>query len=362
MTGPEADPLDRPEVLARTDTLDMLGAIAGLSRQLAAAWDRTRHLAFGDAHRAVSSVAILAMGGSAIGADLVRGVFAGRLRVPIVTVRDFTVPAFVGPASLVVAASHSGATAETLGAFETAARQGAPMAVITSGGTLLAVARESGLPTVEIPGGGQPRAAVGWATIALAGLLERAGLLAVARGEIEAAADSAEEMARRCLPTIPTESNPAKQLAWSLLDRLPIVEAGGFLAPVARRWKTQLNENGKTTAAFEELPEAFHNSVVGLDEPDTLRDRLFALFLESPDEDPGIARRIELAAELFERRGIAHEVVRAAGASPLAQVFSTIVLGDFASAYLGLLYGRDPSIIPEITWMKERLAAPADPV
>ena len=85
---------------------------------------------------------------------------------------------------------------------------------------------------------------------------------------------SAREMAARCAPGVATADNPAKQLAWSLVDRFVMISGSGFLAPVARRWKTQLNENSKAAAVFEELPEATHNTVVGFEQPDSLRDHL----------------------------------------------------------------------------------------
>ena len=93
-------------------------------------------------------------------------------------------------------------------------------------------------------------------------------------------------MGARCAPDVPTSDNPAKQLAWSLVDRFAVIAAAGFLAPVARRWKTQLNENGKATAVFEELPEATHNSVVGFEQPESLRDHLYVVFLASELDHP----------------------------------------------------------------------------
>jgi glucose/mannose-6-phosphate isomerase len=126
---------------------------------------------------------------------------------------------------------------------------------------------------------------------------------------------------------------------------------------VARRWKTQLNENSKTAATWEELPEATHNAVVGYAEPETLSDRLIVVFLTSPDDHPRNRRRAELSGDLLKAAGIDHRVVSLAGRSRLGQAMSGIVLGDYVSVYLGLLYGHDPTPVEAIGLLKARLAA-----
>jgi glucose/mannose-6-phosphate isomerase len=301
------------------------------------------------------------MGGSAIGGDLVRGIWADRLRVPIEIVRGYDLPAWVGPSTLVVASSYSGTTEETISAFEQAAARKAPAAIISTGGTLLEVARRAGLPHLAFPGGGQPRASVGYATTLLAGLLERAGVLDLPDGEVEAAAAAADARVAASAPEVPTIDNEAKRLAWTIVDRLPIIEAPGFLGAVARRWKTQLNENGKTTAAWEELPEATHNAVVGYPQPDTLKDHLIVVFLESEGDHERNRLRARLSRELLEAAGIANAVVSVTGEGRFGQALDAIVRGDFASTYLGALYGVDPTPVESISMLKAALALADQP-
>ncbi|HEV3484070.1 MAG TPA: SIS domain-containing protein, partial [Vicinamibacterales bacterium] len=154
----------------------------------------------------------------------------------------------------------------------------------------------------------------------------------------------------------PTETNFAKQLAWSLVDRLPIIEGSGALAAVARRWKTQINENSHSIAAAEELPEAMHNAVVGYDQPDTLRDYQYVLFLRAASDTARNAYRARLSAELLDAVKISHETVTIEGDGRFAQACAAITLGDYVSTYLALLYGMDPSATPVLTHVKERMA------
>ena len=353
--------LDDIEALRRLDRGDMLGAAAALPGQVRDAWAISRSLSLPDTHRDVTAVAVLGMGGSAIGGDLVRAIWSDRLRVPVEVVRGYELPAWVGPSTLVVASSYSGSTEETISAFGQAAARKAPSAILSTGGTLLDVARRAKLPHLAFPGGGQPRAAVGYAITLLAGLLERAGLLELADAEIEAAAASADVRVAASAPGIPTSDNDAKRLAWTIVDRLPIIEASGMLAAVARRWKTQLNENGKTTAAWEELPEATHNAVVGYAQPDTLKDHLLVVFLESDSDHERNALRARLSRELLDSAGLNHEVVRATGEGRFAQALDAIVRGDFASTYLAALYGVDPTPVESISMLKAAMLLADEP-
>jgi glucose/mannose-6-phosphate isomerase len=360
MSGVTGGLLDDAAALARADPSGMIVSIAGIPGQVRDAWSRSRDLDLPGRHSQAHAVAVLGMGGSAIGGDLVRGIWADRLRLPLEVVRGYDLPAWVGPDTLVVASSYSGATEETLSAVEIAFTRRCPVAVITTGGPLGAVARTASLPLLAFPGGGQPRAAVGYAVTLLAGMLERAGALDLGDAEVEDAAVAADAALAAFGPGVPTETNLAKRLAWSLLDRLPVIEASGFLAAVARRWKTQLNENAKTMAAWEELPEANHNTVAGHPQPDPLRDHQLVLFLASTFDHPRNVRRAGLSAELLADARIGSQSVTVPGRSRFAQAMSAIVLGDLVSAYLAVLYGVDPTPVDAIVRLKETLATAGD--
>lgn len=346
--------LDDAAAMSRADEAGMLDLVATLSGQVTEGWRISRELEL--PWESPRSVAVLGMGGSAIGADLVKGIWADRISVPVEVLRGYDLPAWVGPETLVIASSKSGNTEETLRQLETALSRRCPVVCVTAGGALRNVAQAARLPLALFPEQGPPRASVGWSLGILAGVLERAGVLELEEAEIEAGVAAGVAMDARCAPAAPTADNPAKQLAWSLVDRFIIVSGAGFLAPVARRWKTQLNENGKALAVFEELPEATHNTVVGFEQPESLRDHLAVVFLRSALEHPRDAVRAQLFGDLLETGQIWHTSVEIEGEGRLGQALSAMVFGDYVSVYVAFMYALDPTSIDVIDHIKEQMA------
>jgi len=355
----EAITLDDPQVIARIDASDMLGHVRELPRQLALS---RRVVAAADLPAAlgdVDGICVLAMGGSAIGADLVAGAAGGRMQVPLIVHRDYGLPSWVTERTLVIAASHSGATVETVSAFSEARSRGLRPVVIGTGGRLAEMAKADGLPLLHYESPGQPRAAIGFGFGLLHELLAKIGLL-VDPDLLGPAVETVESLLERNAPSVETEASPAKQLAWSIFGRIPVVYGAGAMAPVAHRWKTQLNENGKSWAAFEPMPEANHNSIEGSLNPRELSDAVYVVELRDPTEAPQIEARYAVVNELLGERATNRSVVWAEGPSPLARVLSGVALGDLVSVYLAILYQTDPTPVTLLAMLKERLARSTD--
>src|SRR3954463_14401746 len=356
MTDDNAGLLEDVRSIARRDPGHMLPAIAAFPDQMRKAWQMSRELSIPDRYKATTRIALLGMGGSAVCGDLVRAIFSDRMTVPLVSVRDYELPAWVDPSTLVIAVSHSGATEETITALETALQRRCPGAVITPGGAIGEVAKAVDLPRLLFPNESSPRAALGYTLLLLAGLLERAGFLKLDDNEVEGAIVAADQVASSCAADVPATTNLAKQLAWSLLDRFPVIEGSGFMAAVARRWKTQINENSNSAAAAEELPEATHNTVVGYEQPETMRDHQYVVFLSSDADAPRNRERARLSVELLKASNIDHQRVSFDGPGRFAQACAAISLGDYVSFYLALLYGADPRKTEALTLVKQTMA------
>ncbi|GBD11936.1 hypothetical protein HRbin23_01619 [bacterium HR23] len=343
--------LDDPAHWRAHDPSGFWERIASLPQQIEEAYRAVERIALPPAVRACSRILVAGMGGSAIGGDLVASLAEALGGPQVVVWRDFGLPAWVDQYTLVVISTYSGETAETLSAFQRALQKGLPILVLTSGGRASQWASQNRLPLLTIPYRGEPRTAVGWLFFGLLALLERAGLFpGLVRWEEVVAL--LRRKGEALGPRSSGPQNPAKGLAVSLYGRMPVVWGGGFLKGVAHRWKTQMNENAKTPAFAEAIPEVFHNAVEGLGDSSS---PLATLVLSSSFLEPEHRRRVAALVDMLAGRGVWCQRVEGEGESLLAQVASLLFLGDWTSYYLALLYRRDPAPVPTITALRQRL-------
>jgi glucose/mannose-6-phosphate isomerase len=344
--------LDRA-ALESGDPEGMLGDVLAQPQQLGDALWRAQSAGVAKRDRP-GGLVVCGMGGSAIGGDLAAAALGDRATRPITTVRGYALESWTGPDSLVLCASYSGDTEETLACFEAAGVAGAGRVALTTGGQLAELARAEGVPVIGVPAGMQPRAAVVYMTV---GVLECAALCGAApalHSEIDTAAALLGELAEEWGPDAPEESE-AKALATQLQGTLPIVHGAGPTVAPARRWKTQLNENANAAAFWAQLPEANHNEICSW-ERGAARLAMAGVFLEDPDQHPRVRRRIELNAAEAQRAGAPAIRVTSRGDTPLERVLSLVLLGDLTSVYLAVLDGVDPTPVETLVRFKAALS------
>ena len=350
--------LDDAGLYERLDPLGIRHRLRGQGQQCRDAYRQALSLPLPREYRRVRAVVLAGMGGSAAGGDLMADLAMTKgVPLPITVWRNFRLPPWAGEETLVVVSSYLGETEEALSAFHAALEQGARLIALTSGGSLGRLARKHGVPVIRISHQGEPRTAVGWSLAAPIAVLESLKLFPPMGDEIEAAARLADEQAERYGESTPEAHNPAKALARRLHGRLPVIYGAGLLGAVARRWKTDINENAKSWAVVESLPELGHNAVTAYDLPDFARQSATVLFLRSSFQDPRTGMRFQAVGELLDEAGILHASVEAQGSTPLSHILDAVCLGGWVSYYLGLLYGVDPSATPGIDYVKRRLAA-----
>ncbi len=349
------DDLDR---FKKLDTLNMMGEIEGLPDQLASAWDLGQRLPLpGIATTEISNVVIAGLGGSAIGADLVAAFISSSCQVPVITHRDYGLPAFArGRQSLVVASSHSGDTEETLDSFETALSNDCALIAVTTGGKLSIRAREVNIPVWSFDHPGQPRAAVGFSFGLLLAMLSRLHLVPDPSKDLTQAVATMKQSAEQMRADVPAALNPAKRYAGQLMGRWVTVFGAGILAPVARRMKTQINEVAKAASNFEFLPEADHNTLAGTMHPEeVLMPHTMNLFLRAPSDHPRNRKRLNLTKQAFMLDGLNTDFVDARGDCALAHMWSLILFGDYMAYYLAMGYGVDPTPVQALVYFKEAM-------
>jgi glucose/mannose-6-phosphate isomerase len=302
------------------------------------------------------------MGGSAISGDLLATLVADECGVPIVVNRDASLPAYVeGDNTLVIAISYSGNTAETLSAFELAHRRGAQLMALTTGGQLADAAGDYGAALWAFDYEALPRAALGWLFALSIAALCKTGLIADKGADVEASVVALRRHREVLAATNRVVKNPAKRLAGQFMGRVAVFYGAGLTAPVARRWKTQINENGKHWAEFEVLPELNHNSVVGTMFPEEVLTKLAVTHLTAPAFDSAdVKMRHEATATLLLQQGILVDSVKARGKSRLESMLNLLQFGDYVSYYVAMGNGVDPTPIPQIDMFKEMLGQKAN--
>jgi glucose/mannose-6-phosphate isomerase len=356
--------LDDLNRFKQLDTLNMMGEIDGLPDQLNSAWElgQTLPLPTGENSQAlkaadVARIVIAGMGGSAIGADLVTSYIASTCSVPVSVHRDYGLPAYArGKETLVIASSHSGNTEETLEAFDAALKNKCTLLLICTGGELARRGKENNLPVWTFKHTGQPRAAVGFSFGLLLALFARLKLIPDPAGDIAETVAAMKKSQENLRADIPAVKNPAKRYAGQLMGRWVTVFGAGLLAPVARRFKGQINEIAKAAANFEYLPEANHNTLAGTLHPEeVLMPHTMNLFLRAPSDHPRNRKRIDLTKEAFMLEGLNTDFFDARGSSTLAHMWTMILFGDYMAYYLAMAYGVDPTPIQALVNFKEAM-------
>jgi glucose/mannose-6-phosphate isomerase len=357
--------LNNAQQFSEIDKADMLGHALNLPQTCADAWE-LGELTYprldlsrltGRDNGGIEHVLIVGMGGSAIGGDLLAALVADECPCPVSVNRSYSLPAFVnGPAVLVVGCSHSGNTEETLGAFRQARDRGAALLAVTTGGELARLADDWSVPLMRYRYDSQPRAALGFSFMLLLKLLCYLGLVGDKSGDLAEAVDVMHTWQGEIGPQVPVAANPAKRLAGLLVERMPVVYGAGLMEPVARRWKTQFNENAKRWAFYDGMPELNHNAVVGFAMSERIREWAHVTMLRSRYDSTRIQTRWRITCQMLLHEGVGSDDAKARGQSRLAQMLSLIHFGDLASVYLALASGVDPTPVTPIAYLKEQLA------
>lgn len=292
---------------------------------------------------------VCGMGGSHLGAWLLER-YGGKSGAIIIH-RDYGLP-LVPPGALVILSSFSGETEEVLDAANAARAAGLPMAAVSVGGSLLAFAREHGIPYIKIPDTTlEPRLAIGFSMLALTRLMGDGSLEALVR----ATGLAVDPEARR---------EEGLALGQRLIGYIPWVWASAQHDVLAYIWKIKFNESGKIPASWAILPEACHNDLTGFDVVEAtaeLTRRVQVVMLADAVDHPRIGRRMDVAREVLAEKGVATATVllqasqAIPGAEGFAKAFDAAILADWAAIALSEHYKVPNPETPLIAEFKRRL-------
>ena len=339
--------------IAQVDPSDQLGDVLALPEHLRDAVWRVESAIMQD-WDTTAGLVVAGMGGSAIGGALARAALGDHATRPIFVTRAYGLPTWTTPDTMVLCASYSGETEETLACYESAGALGAKRTVLTTGGRLAEMARADGVPVIPLPGGFQPRAAVAYMIVAALEVAALCGAGPRLTSEIDVAASHTEQLVAEWGPDS-AEDSLAKEIARGLHGTTPVIAGAGLTTPIAYRWKTQINENAKQPAFTHELPELDHNELAGWEGAQEV-GRFSAVFLDDSDAHPRLKERMDLTERLIAGNAAASFRLETRGQTTIERVISLVLLGDLVSIYLAVLRGVDPGPVKAIEELKAALA------
>lgn len=348
--------LDNLRDIRRYDRKDMAHLLTGFPDQCSRAIEIALTFSLPLSYGRVDRILVSGMGGSGIGGEILKSIVEKELKIPLVINKDYHIPEFVSPKTLVFSVSYSGNTEETLSAYKEAVKKGAKIIAITTGGKLGKSAKSKNLPTVPIPPGLPPRASLGYLLFSLLITLERLGFIENKKRECQETLQLLKDLKRKFSLSSKVSFNQAKRIALKLYKNLPLIYTSPILFPVGLRWKGQLSENSKVLAFCNTFPELNHNEIVGWKCLPGILKRCYLIILRDREDSSRIKKRIEITAKIIkdEARGI--EFLYSKGRGRLARLFSLIYLGDWVSYYLAMLNKIDPTPVKAIDYLKKELA------
>ncbi len=345
--------LDSVEAMRKVDKSNMLMFCTEMAKHYRQSIKDAERITFD--HPSPENIIIAGMGGSGIGGELLKDYARGKAQVPIEVSKDYHLPTYADKRTLVLLASYSGETEESLSSFLEALRHKCMIYCISSGGTLLKYAEKLKLPYLQIPVGMPPRAALPHLLVPLFTVIEKTGLVSGVSAELIEATKLLERIAKENAPEKSTTENYAKTLALGLNDKSPVIYGFGMFRGVAMRWKQQFNENSKMPSKWEMFSELNHNEIVGWENPKKLGRDFAALLIRDKAESAEIRSRIEITKAIIQPILSNTFEVWTQGKSDLAKILSTICIGDFTSIYLALLRKVDPTPVETISLLKAKL-------
>lgn len=327
--------------------------IQELPKQIQDSLGRAKKVKIPAEYKKIKNVCFVGMGGSATAADILIHQPLGDIKIPISLVRQSELPGWINKDSLVIFISHSGATRETLEAFKDAASREAKIIIIAEQGKLEELGEMENALVFDYDTQAPSRAALGYQFGFLIHLVNKLEFLPAI--DFKPTFNLLEKLNKELEPKKDTPENMAKHLAFSSFDHAPIFLASGILKPVARRWKNQFNENAKTYASFDYLPEAIHNSIQGTSLPVRGKDDNIYFLLKNSFDSSRTSSQFDIFQNILDEKKISYETIEAQGNDIWQQKFSLILLGDWVSYYLAILNAIDPTPVEIIDKAKEKL-------
>ncbi len=344
------------------DSKNLYSSIETLAKQCRHAWDSCQKIDLPGNYKTITKILMTGMGGSGLGARIIDAVYGDELKLPLVKINDYHLPAWADEKTLVICSSFSGTTEETISNAQEAIENKCPWIAIASGGGLIELAKRNGVPYYQIDPkynpSKQPRMASGYLVIGQLAITARLGLIKFGEKDLADMETVMAEVLKKNARDIVTEKNGAKKLALKLKDRGVVLAAARHLLGAAHTIKNQMNENAKNFSALFDIPELNHHLMEGLAHPDQNKNFLYFVLINSNLYEKRIRERFEITEQIINKNQIESYTLNVTGPTEISQAFSLIQFGSLVNYYLSMLYEIDPAPIPWVDYFKLQLGQP----
>ncbi|MEP7167489.1 MAG: SIS domain-containing protein [Candidatus Woesebacteria bacterium] len=351
--------LDSRDEMGKLDINSGLRSIEQLGSQIRQAWEETRTISFPDTYKNVRNVVVAGMGGSAYGTHVIQTLFKDELKVPVFSIPDYTLPAWVNHETLVVLSSYSGNTEETLAAGLDAQKKGALITGLASGGKLAEFLKTNSYPgyiyTPTFNPCNVPRYALGYSVFGQMALLERTGILPLSQSDYEEVLKAVADVQLTMSADIAQEKNLAKILAFETIEKLPIIVVAEHLEGAGHVVANAFNETAKVYSEYRVIPEMNHHLMEGLAFPKSNDLNLLFLTVSSDLYGRSNAKRVELTEEVIEKNTCEYKRLMLRSKTKIGQVFELLAIGAYTTFYLAMLNGQNPTPNLWVDWFKDEL-------
>ncbi|MDO8602239.1 MAG: bifunctional phosphoglucose/phosphomannose isomerase [Candidatus Omnitrophota bacterium] len=350
--------LDNSKLIKKLDTLKMLQFISGLPGQCSGAYKTGNSGNVNKPRIKINNIVFAGVGGSGIGADLVRVYLRDELKTPVSICRNYTLPDFVGEDTLLFCSSYSGNTEETLSCFEEGLKKKAFIVILGAGGALKEEALKNNIAHISIPSGYPPRAAIGYMSITILGILVKLGLIKDKENDVKELCEVLSDIRDKEIGLeVPTARNISKQIAIKLHGKYPVIYGtADTTEAVAMRWREQIAENAKTLSSSNIFPEMNHNEIVGWKFPKNMLKDFSVVMLSDKDDHERVKERIRIAGAVIKKSCERVILLKKETGGRLARIYSLLYIGDYVSFYLAMLNNIDPTPVEIIDYLKKELA------
>jgi len=347
--------LDNLELIKKLDCSSMLKFIHGLPEQCRDAYEIGKSGNINKPAVKINNIVFAGVGGSGIGADIIKVYLQDEIKIPVSICRNYTLPDFVGENTLLFCSSYSGNTEETLSCFEQGLKRNAFIITMGTGGRLKELSLKNNVAHILIPPGYPPRTAIGYMSIAILGALVALGFIKDKESDVKELCFALSDIRNKEIGfKVPSAKNISKQIAAKLYKKYSIIYGtADTTEAVSNRWREQIAENSKALSSSNVLPEMNHNEIVGWRFPEKLLKDFKVIMLCDKDDNKRIKERVRISIGIIKKSKAEVLVLERKSGGLLARIYSLMYIGDFASFYLAILNNIDPTPVEAIDNLKK---------